>query len=260
MRAPQSPAWTRSVGPLVLADLRQRYAGSVLGGLWSAVGPLVEVAAYAVVFGLVIRPRTAQDGLTYALFIASGILPWSSLREGLESSAATLPDNRWIRRSRVPMELLVARQVLVSAIRGACGLLLVLAAAFALGQVAGGMGVVWPLLGLLLQTAAVFGLGLVMAPLATLYPDLRPALATGLTALTFASPIVYPETLLSGPVRAALEWNPFTHFLRLYRFPLAAPAGGGGMDLAVALATTVVLLVVGFWAKGRLFWAARDRL
>src|SRR4029077_1821712 len=186
-------------------------------------------AAYAVVFGLVIRPRTAQDGLTYALFIASGILPWSSLREGLESSAATLPDNRWIRRSLVPMELLVARQVLVASVRGACGLLLVLLAAFALGQAAGA-GILWPIAGLALQTASVFGLGLIVAPLAILYPDLRPALATGLTALTFASPIVYPESLLAGPIRAALEWNPFTHFLRLYRMPLGTAAHAGAPD------------------------------
>jgi ABC-2 type transport system permease protein len=159
------------------------------------------------------------------------------------------------------MELLVARQVLVSAVRGGCGLLLVLAAALAVGQAAaGGMGVVWPVLGLVLQTAAVFGLGMIIAPLATLYPDLRPALATGLTALTFASPIVYPETLLSGPVRAALEWNPFTHFLRLYRLPLVGSPDAGARDLAIALATTVTLLAVGWSAKGRLWWAARDRL
>jgi ABC-type polysaccharide/polyol phosphate export permease len=255
-----SPAWTRSVGPLVLADLRHRYAGSALGGLWAAIGPLVEVAAYALVFGLVIRPRTAQDGLTYALFIASGILPWSALREGLESSAATLPDNRWIRRSLVPMELLVARQVLVASVRGACGLLLVLVAAVAAGQAAGAVGILWPIAGIVLQTVAVFGLGLIVAPLATLYPDLRPALATGLTALTFASPIVYPESLLSGPVRAALEWNPFTHFLRLYRLPLGSASGATAADFTVALCTTAGLLALGLAMRSRLWWAARDRL
>ena len=260
MRAPLSPAWARSVGPLVLADLRHRYAGSVLGGLWAAVGPLVEVAAYALVFGLLIGPRASQDGLTYALFIASGILPWSSLREGLESSASTLPDNRWIRRSRVPMELLVARQVLVSAVRGGSGLVLVLAVALAAGHAAGVTGVAWPFIGLVLQTAAVFGLALIVAPLATLHPDLRPALATGLTALTFASPIVYPESLVTGPLRAALEWNPFTHFLRLYRFPLHAPAGGGAAEAMVAAATTAALLLVGWAMSQRLWWAARDRL
>jgi ABC-type polysaccharide/polyol phosphate export permease len=158
------------------------------------------------------------------------------------------------------MELLVARQVLVSALRGACGLLLVLAAAFAAGYGTGVLGVLWPMVGLLLQTAAVFGLGLVLAPLSTLYPDLRPALATGLTALTFASPIVYPESLLSGPVRAALEWNPFTHFLRLYRFPLTSAADGGAADLAIAVSTTVALLAVGWGMRDRLWWAARDRL
>jgi len=108
--------------------------------------------------------------------------------------------------------------------------------------------------------AAVFGWGLIVAPLAILHPDLRPALATGLTALTFASPIVYPESLLGGPIRAALEWNPFTHFLRLYRMPLGSPSGAGATDLTVALATTMGLLAMGWAVRSRLWWAARDRL
>jgi homopolymeric O-antigen transport system permease protein len=106
----------------------------------------------------------------------------------------------------------------------------------------------------------VFGLGLIVAPLAILYPDLRPALATGLTALTFASPIVYPESLLAGPIRAALEWNPFTHFLRLYRMPLGTAAHAGAPDLAVAVVTTAGLLALGWAARSRLWWAAPDRL
>ena len=56
------------------------------------------------------------------------------------------------------------------------------------------------------------------------HPDLRPGLASALTLATFASPIVYPETLPGGTLRALLEWNPFTHLLRLYRLPLAPAA------------------------------------
>ena len=155
----RSPAWIRSLGPLVVADLRHRYAGSALGALWTMLGPLVEVSAYTAVFSLFVKPKTPGEGLAFALFIASGILPWASLREALEGSAAALPDNRWIRRSRVPMDLLVARHVVAASARGAVGLALVLAVVVARGGSPGWAGVFLPLVGLYLQTAASYGLG-----------------------------------------------------------------------------------------------------
>lgn len=255
-----SPAWARSIGPLVLADLRHRYAGSVLGALWAVLGPFVEVLAYALLFSLLLRPQTPGQGLSYALFIASGLLPWTSAREALEGCAAVPSDNRWIRRSRVPLELLVARQVLVAASRGAVGLGLVLVAATLLG-LSRGWGLLLPLVGFSLQTAATYGMGLALAPLGTLHPDLRPALTSVLTLLTFASPILYPESVLDDRLHRILEWNPFTHLLRFYRAPLAALEGmPGGADVSWALATPVVLVGVGVLVKDRLWWGARDRL
>lgn len=254
------PPWTASLGPLVRADLRQRYAGSWLGASWAIVSPLAEAAAYALVFGWLARPASGA-GLRFAVFVAAGLLPWSALREALDGSAAALVENRWIRRSRVPMQLLVARAAVASAARGAVGVLLVFAFALWYGAAGGLAGWLLPPLALCLQVAACYGLGLALAPLAALHPDLRPGLTSSLTLLTFASPILIPESALPGAVLAAMEWNPFTHLLRLYRFPLAVDAGRLALsDVGIVLATAVVLLATGAAAKGRWFWAARDRL
>ena len=251
--------WIHTAGPLALADLRHRYAGSALGGLWAVVGPLVEVAIYALIFGLLLQPNSAAEGLSYPLYIASGLLPWAALRESLEGSASVLADNRWIRRSRVPVELLVARQALAGAARAAVGVALMLAVALAAGHSTSIATWLAPLSALALQTAGVFGMGLALAPAGTLYPDLRPALTSGLTLLTFASPILFPESLITGRLAALVEWNPFTHLLRLYRAPLGGPALGG-FGLAMVLLTPLALLVLGKLAERRLWWAARDRL
>jgi ABC-type polysaccharide/polyol phosphate export permease len=258
MRA--SPAWTRSVATLTWADLRRRYAGSTLGATWAVAGPLLEVAVYAAVFGLVLRPAAGADGLGFALFVAAGLLPWSALREALEGSAALLPDNRWIRRSTVPFELLVARQVLAASARGLVGIVIVLGVVVLRGGWPGLAGVLVPLVALCLQAATAYGLGLALAPLGTLQPDLRPGLASALTLLTFASPIVYPEAAVPEAVRAALEWNPYTHLLRLYRLPLAPTEALGPAEVLAALALPVVALAIGTLAKRPLYWAARDRL
>lgn len=261
MGAPMlAPAWSRSVVPLAAAELRQRFAGSRLGGLWALVQPLVEVAAFALLFGALLGPARG-DGLGYALLVASGLLPWGSLREGLEGASGTLLENRWIRRSRVPVELLVARLVLAAGVRAAAGVVLVVLFAALRGRPAPAAAWALPFLALALQLAAVFGLGLALAPLAALWRDLRPALASLLTLLTFASPILYPDAALPHGLRSAIEWNPFTHLLRLYRAPLEP---GEPVTLATALgvsaATAALAVLAGRRVLAGVAGEARDRL
>ena len=254
------PVWLHSVGPLALADLRHRYAGSWLGGTWALLGPLVEVAAYAAVFGLLLRPASAEQGLVYALYVAVGLLPWTALREGLETSSVALADNRWIRRSRVPPELLIARQAVASAARGAAGIVLAVVVLLALLGHLSATGVAWALLALVLQTLAVYGLGLALAPAAALHPDLRPGLASGLTLLTFASPILYPRSILSPELAELLALNPYTHYLRLYRSLLPGTPGIGATEILVATLTPILLIGLGRLAMKRLYADARDAL
>jgi ABC-type polysaccharide/polyol phosphate export permease len=249
----------RSLGPLVLAGLRQRYAGSVLGALWGFLGPFVEVAAYVALFSLLLPPGDTRERYTFPLAVTAGLLPWASLRETLESAAGALPEHRWIRRSRVPLELLIGKLVLVASARGLVGLLLVQIAAAVGGTLPGIEAVALPLLAFALQVVACWGLALGAAPLGVLFPDSRPALASGLTLLTFASPIVYPEHLVSGPLAIALEWNPYTHLLRLFRLPLE-PGVPVWSSLAVSAAFAAACLALGTLLRRRLWWSARDRL
>lgn len=257
---PSLPKWSRSIGPLVLADTRRRYAGSVLGGLWAVLAPLLEVAAYALVFGFILR-EVRGPGMPYTILIASGLFPWMWFRETVEGCSTLLPDNRWLRRSRVPPELLVARLVLASSTRALVGLLVVFAYA-AVGSPGPWLGgFVAPFVALALQAVGSFGLGLLMAPFATLFPDSKPSVVSGLTLLTFASPILYPESLAQGPLLSVLLWNPFTHLLRLYRAPLEPAAWATlWVSCAVAAAAAAVLLAAGVAARRRLWSKARDRL
>jgi ABC-type polysaccharide/polyol phosphate export permease len=254
------PKWSRSLGPLVLADLRRRYAGSVFGGLWAVLAPLLEVAAYAVVFGWVLRTARGP-GMPYTVLIASGLFPWMWFREVLESCSTVLADNRWIRRSRVPVELLVARVVLASSVRALVGVVVVFSYAVVSGPTPSPATWAAPFVAVALQALASFGLGLLIAPANALLPDLRPTLVSGLTLLTFASPILYPESLVEGPLKTLLLLNPFTHLLRLYRSPIE-PLSWHAASLSVGVATgaVIIALAMGVAAQARLWWRARDAL
>jgi ABC-type polysaccharide/polyol phosphate export permease len=254
------PKWSRSLAPLVVADLRRRYAGSVLGGLWAFLSPILEVAAYGIVFGWVLGAGR-EPGMPYAILIASGLFPWLWFRETIEGCSTGLSDNRWVRRSRVPSELLVARGVLVSSLRALIGVTVVFGYAGINGPITSFGAWTLPLVALVLQALASFGLGLAVAPLTTLFPDLRPTLVSALTLLTFASPVLYPETFVQGPLATALLWNPFTHALRLYRSPIEPlPWPSAFFSVGVGVAFVLFFLAAGAFVQSRLRFKARDVL
>jgi ABC-type polysaccharide/polyol phosphate export permease len=255
----QAP-WVHSLGPLVLADLRRRYAGSLLGASWAVLAPLIEAATYGIVFGLVLG-IAGRTTLPYAVLIASGLFPWASLREALEGSASVLADNRWVRRSRVPVELLVARLVLATLVRASISLIVVYGFAIVQRTRPSVLDCLGPFAAIALQALLAYGLGLCIAPLTTLLPDLRPTLVSLLTVLTFASPILYPESLAKGALAIVLQCNPFTHLLRLYRAP-AEPltAEAWAISLAVAGGAALAAWGLGRAVRARLWWSARDAL
>jgi len=254
------PKWSRSLAPLVVADLRRRYAGSVLGGLWALLSPLLEVAAYGILFGWILG-ASRGPGMPYVILIASGLFPWIWFREAIEGCSTVLIDNRWVRRSRVPAELLVARIIFVSSLRALVGLIVVFGYAAISGPKASLGTWALPLIALALQGLASFGLGLAIAPLTTLFADLRPTLVSGLTLLTFASPVLYPEAMVQRPLATALLWNPFTHALRLYRSPIEPlPWPSASFSVAVGVATALLFLAAGVLVQARLRFKARDVL
>jgi ABC-type polysaccharide/polyol phosphate export permease len=244
----------------VSADVHRRYAGSALGGFWAILGPVLEAAAYVVVFGWILGTARAAP-MPYAVLIASGLFPWIWLRESLEGSATVLTDNRWIRRSRVPSELLVARLTLASSFRALVGLAVVVGFALFSARRPGLLAWVAPLVAFLVQAIGTYGLGMVVAPAAPLLPDAKPTLASLLTLLTFASPIVYPESLARGLARSLLLANPFTHLLRLYRSPVEPlDAHTTLVSVGVTLGAALAAMALGRLAGRRLWWQARDVL
>ncbi len=65
-------------------DFKKRYAGSYLGVVWGMVQPLVTVALYFVVFGLIFpSQRSSGSDIPFVLFLTSGLVPWFFFNEGV---------------------------------------------------------------------------------------------------------------------------------------------------------------------------------
>lgn len=246
---------------LVKRDFQGRYAGSLLGFVWSMVQPLWLLLLFTFVFSTVMKmtPLGVRTG-HFGIFLFSGLLPWLAVQEGVLRASTAITDNAsLVKKLRFPSEILVLAVVLAALLHEAIAALVFLVVLLWVGELSLA-GLPLLLVAVPLQVALTLGLGLLLSPVHVFFRDTAQVLGMVLTAWFYLTPIVYPLDLVPETFRRWLELNPLTPLVGLYRQAFL----GGGLEsvpglgfLAVAAA---VLLSVGFWLFARLKPAFADEI
>ena len=225
---------------LVARSVQARYRGTLLGYFWTLLTPLLLMAVYSIVFGIYMR--VAVPG--YAVFLFSALMPWlwfsSSLQEGTN---AILYGASLITRSRFDPELLPAVAVLTGIVH--CALSLPIVAIFALCM---GRPLGWGMLGLpvllALQLLLTLGPVTVLAAWNVYLRDIQQAIPTTTQALFFATPILYPASVVPERLHLIVALNPWSYLARGYQRILydgETPLFG---DIAILAVTSLLLHAV----------------
>jgi lipopolysaccharide transport system permease protein len=227
---------------LAIRDLKVRYKQTVFGVLWAILQPVLAAIVFTVVFGNL--ADLPSDGLPYAVFVYAGLTVWVYFAGSIEAAARSLVEDRdlvtkvYFPRLLAPFAALLPG-VLDLAISGV--ILAGLIVAYGVSPDVALLTLpVW-VLALILIT---LGAGLWLAALNALYRDIRYALPFGIQLWFFASPVVFPSSLVEGNWRFLLAANPVAGVLDGFRW---ATVGGPapGPEIAVSLAVTVVLVITG---------------
>lgn len=246
---------------LVKRDFQGRYAGSLLGFLWSLVQPLWLLLLFTFIFSTVMKvsPVGARTD-HFAIFLFSGLLPWMALQEGVMRASTAITDNAsLVKKLRFPSEILVLAVVLAALLHEAIAAVLFLGVLAAVGELSV-KGLPMLLLAAPLQVGLTLGLGLLVASLHVFFRDTAHVLGMVLNAWFYLTPIVYPLLMVPDRFRGWLELNPLTALVGLYRQAFL----GDGLALApgtlpLALGT-VVVLSAGFWLFRRVKPAFVDEI
>lgn len=231
---------------LVARDLKARYRRSVLGMAWTLLNPLLQMGIYTVVFHTVIRVEVPA----YALYVLSGLLPWSLVAVStVASTQALLANQGLIRKVAVPQAVYPLALVGGKAVDLVLSLAPLAAVALLLGRPPTLAWLFLPVaLGLLLAFAA--GLALALASAAVFFRDLRHLAEVGVQAWFYLTPIVYPaaavERLGPGPLRALLSANPMTPLVRCFQAPIHEGRLPAAAEVAAAAAVATLSLAAGF--------------
>jgi len=230
---------------LVLRDLQRRYVGSIGGFFWSVIHPIVQLACYSFVFGVVMGSRvdTRFAGYNYPIFILCGLLPWLFFSETITRNCSSITDNSvLVTKTVIPAEILPLSVTLSSLIQHAIGLVILLAVLAIFFQVH--LSILFVLLYLPIMVCLAQGLGWILAGLQVFIRDTFQVLQILIWLWFWFTPIVY--TLDGIPTLKAIgRYNPMAVIITGYRNALLNQANPNMLDVAIVFALSLAIFVVG---------------
>ncbi len=228
---------------LVARELKARYRGSVLGFFWSFINPLLLLIVYSAVFTVFLQNRGTEQ--PYALFLFSGLLPWTWFSSSLlESSNSLMSGGNLIKKVLFPAEVLPIVNVLANLVHFLFGLPILAIFLIYYQHAPDLLDLIWFPVVLLVQLVLTLGLAFLLSALTVHFRDIRDILSNLLTFWFFATPIIYPMGQLPG-LRTALNLNPFTHLAISYQELLFYPGPFGHWKWLVAVGLVAVGVFLG---------------
>jgi homopolymeric O-antigen transport system permease protein len=229
-------------GFLVWRDVKVRYKQTVLGAAWAVLQPLTTMAMFTVLFGR--WAKLPSDGVPYPLFAFAALLPWTFFANAVSAAAVSLVGNTHLISKVYFPRLLVSLAPLGT---GLVDFGIALVMMFALCAVYG----VSPSANLLLLpfvaiVAAVTaaGVGSFLAALCGVYRDVRYVVPLLMQLWMFASPVIYPASLVPASWQWLYQLNPMSGVIDGFRAALLGRAVPWGA-LASAAVVSVALAWIG---------------
>lgn len=230
---------------LVWRDLKVRYKQTILGASWVILQPLLMTLVFAVFLGKI--ARVPSGSVPYVLFLYSGLLPWTFFSNAVSSSSHSLIASAhmitkvYFPRSIVPAAALLVRlsDFLIASVT-----LIILMLYY--NQPFTWAILIAPLL-MLHLTLLALGLGLWFSALNVKYRDIGTALPVLLQLWMFASPIIYPSSLVPQQWKWTYDLNPLAGIIEGFRASIL------GLDfnwrsLLISAVITLTLLVYSTYA------------
>jgi lipopolysaccharide transport system permease protein len=250
---PVRSVWSnrRLIGSMVRRDILARSRGSFGGALWTFLNPLLLMATYFFVFGVVLQTKFGADSSRtgYVLYFLAGMLPWLSFSEAVGRSPYVVIEHRnFVKKLVFPLETLPVNLVLSGLVTEVFALGIFFASLLAIRHSVPA-SILWLPVLLVPQILLAAGLCWFLSALGVFVRDLGQIIGFLLMVWFFMTPICYPESQ-AVPAWAAhiLAWNPILILVRGYRAillegraPMAGPLAG------LWLAATLIAVLGHAW-------------
>ncbi len=225
---------------LTLRDVKVRYKQTLMGLAWVIIQPLATMLIFTLVFNRFVRLDAGS--LPYPLFALSGLLLWLFFANAVTNSTNSLVSNaNLITKVYFPRMFIPAASVGAGLVDLGVAFLLLIVMSFYYG-VTLTLNILFLPIIILMMTVLALGVGLLSAALTVKYRDLRHALPFIIQLWMFASPVIYPTSIVPARWKWLLMINPVAGIIEGFRASLTG-SPFDWLHLSVSAAITLALFV-----------------
>ena len=229
---------------LTWRDIKVRYKQTIFGAVWAIVQPFLTMVVFSVFFGRLVQ--VPSDGIPYPIFAYSGLLPWQLFSQAVTRSGNSLVANRHLITKVYFPRLAIPISAVLPGLVDFGIAFVVLLAMMIYYRVSPTAAVLTLPLFLLLAVAAALAVGLWLSALNIQYRDVGYTIPFLTQFWLFATPIVYPSSLVPERWRALYGLNPMVGVVDGFRWALLGKAPPGPL-LAISVVVVVLLLIGGLY-------------
>jgi lipopolysaccharide transport system permease protein len=203
---------------LIWRDVKVRYKQTVLGAAWAIVQPLATMAVFTVLFGR--WAKMPSDGVPYPIFAFAALTAWTFFSNAVSTAANSLVGSTHLVSKVYFPRLLIVLSGLGTGLVDLAVSLVVMLGLLAYYRI----GISWHLAALpaliLVIVCVALGVGSALAALCAVYRDVRYVVPFLLQLWMFASPVIYPLTLVPAARRWMFSLNPMAGAIDGFRSAL----------------------------------------
>ncbi len=246
-------AYRELFGFMVWRDVSVRYKQSILGILWALVTPLGTMLIFTIIFGKL--ARIPSDGIPYPVFSYAGLLPWLFFSQSLQRATVSMVAERnlltkvYFPRLIVPMSATLAP---LADLLIASSLLIAMMAYYQLHPTLHSVYLI-PLCVAWAWVTAV-GVGTWLSALNVYFRDVGQLIPFLLQIWMYASPVVYPASLVPAEFQWIYALNPIAGVIEGFRWALFSHGHPPGLLTLVSVSASIV-----FFVSGSLFFKRMER-
>lgn len=226
---------------IAFSDFKLRYQGSVLGFFWTFLEPLLLLIVFYVVFSQLMRMQIEQ----YQLFLLLGIISWRFLDFGTSGSIFSIISKKDIvKKVYFPREILVISSVFTAFLSAILEYLVFAVFLIYFNVIPGISLIIFPII-LFAQIILILGLALGLSSLNVFFRDVGNIWRVVLQAGFFATPILYPISLLPENLSEIFQLNPMAQIITMQRDSIIYGNLPLWSDILYIYTFSILILIIG---------------
>ena len=227
----------------VKRDFVSSFKQTILGPLWFFINPIFTTVVYLIVFGNIANLST--DGAPKILFYLAGVTLWNYFSSSLGGTSNVFVGNAGIfGKVYFPRLVMPITIVISNLMRFGVQFLLFLVVFFYYwykGEVTPNWWVLFTPIFILMMSLFALGVGMIFSSLTTKYRDLSMLLTFGISLYMYATPVIYPTSMLSAKIQPYAKYNPLTGIFEGFKY---AWMGVGEFNPIMLVYSTIIILIL----------------